>query len=189
MRKAIDDITELMRPHVRPEHLSWVSTGGNRYEWYFTVAAIEKPRRIIEIGVRNGYSAMAMILGHAPESIVLVDSEYDGVPLTEAVERIGGRCDCIPLRLNSQEVEYLPLPASWLGSVGVAHVDGWHSVEGVQKEIALVMPWMVAGGLIVVDDCKHDNVWPGVETYLRLGTARLEEKIDSVSGHWLLRKT
>jgi hypothetical protein len=69
--------------------------------------------------------------------------------------------------------KYLP------GDAGLLHIDGNHDIEFVEKDIALYLPKIKSGGLVVMDDTD----WASVQACLHL----LEDqncKLDSDHGTW-----
>lgn len=120
----------------------WTPEYEQQHRLTFRVVGQLQPRAIFEIGVRAGYSALAMLLA-APDAMLLgwdADrGDYGG--LAGYVERVRpwleahapGRTT-VEIRDSQRE---LALPARF----DLAHIDGDHSHEGTLHDIALCAPF------------------------------------------------
>ncbi len=146
----------------------------NTYTWYRAVAQAVKPQRILETGVRYGYSAIAMICGarlagvQFPEYIG-IDGELDGLETNDIAGRnirksgpVIGRilkCDTRDLKetehlLRSLQKQY-DGPFEWFDLI---HIDGDHRPDGIAAELLLARYCVALNGAILVDDCDVEHV-------------------------------
>lgn len=143
-----------------------------RYE----VVARLQPDRIVEIGVRAGYSAFAM-LSAAPDAQYLgIDVRTDAhgglVGSHEHAARLLARFDGVEfLHADSQSMDLLP--PKWWGS-DLVHVDGDHTEAGCLSDLALANRSGIRWAL--VDDVEHiQGVRRAIDAWAeRHGTNRVE---------------
>ena len=148
----------------------WFIDHHDTYAWYRAIGVAKQPQRILELGVRYGYSLLAMGAGSAKlEKIFGVDSEYDGIPsnaiafsaLKKAFPGIGISLlkeDTVNMR---REIVYFatteygrPQPP-----YDIVHVDGNHSPEGLISELEIAESCIAADGWILVDDVDTHHVF------------------------------
>ena len=156
MDKAVDSIRERMQPYfLGGEEATDYARSNNYYEWYFTYARQVRPRRVLEIGVRLGYSAIAMLLGYpGVGELVLFDDGSYGHSVQDAaknIRRAAGSVRIVAHRLNTQAVRRLPAT----GKFDLIHVDGDHTYQGTIHDLGLVLPLLSRRGVVVLDDVDH----------------------------------
>src|SRR5258708_7026077 len=102
-----------LRPFIHPDdaHRDYL-LGWNHFAWYRGYASALKPKRILEIGCRRGYSCLAMLAGH-PETneIVACDNECFGCSLEEAranVKSFNPLVAFTACKIDTQRVAALP---------------------------------------------------------------------------------
>ena len=127
-------------------------------------AALLHPRDYIEIGVRRGRS-MAVVASVAPEcAIVGFDlwvADYAGMPnpgpdfVRGEMARIGHRGILELVSGDSRETLAPFLRRDPDRAFDLATVDGDHSAAGAADDLALVLPRLRMGGLVVLDDIAH----------------------------------
>lgn len=115
-----------------------------------------RPARILEIGVRRGYSAFAFLSG-------AWTSEYLGIDALNGT--YGGTTDCYKwaerLLANFPNVTLLHADTQKMDRLfttekfDLVHVDGDHSEAGALHDMELVWPQVRRGGLMVVDDYDY----------------------------------
>lgn len=146
--------------NAKREYTPWIT---DKYAWYAGYGYHVRPLSILEIGVRYGYSAMAMLAGADGQvhSLVLVDSEADGVALEDAERRIHeavpnfvGVTQCV--RLDTQMYAHRFRARN---TFCLVHIDGFHSYDGCMNDL------MNFGrlardpdGVIVVDDAINSYI-------------------------------
>jgi predicted O-methyltransferase YrrM len=157
------------------------------YNFYAAYGAAFRPRAILEIGVRRGYSAHALVCGAAGsiERFVGLDFQEEGA------EMIAGARDLL-VRLGVASVEIrdvdtqLSFPAL-TGTFSLIHVDADHSTRGALSDLANALPLLEPGGVIVVDDYDHPPVAAGVQAFLAvLGPQTRRQRIANYRGHMLI---
>lgn len=128
------------------------------YNWYAAYGAALAPASLLEIGVRRGYGAYALIKG-AGERLtryVGIDMELDLAGSNAAAERMIrglGVADVTLIRANTQTA--FPAVA---GPFDVVHVDGDHSMRGALSDAVNVLPLLAHGGTIIMDDVESAPV-------------------------------
>lgn len=151
---------------VRPadERAEWV-TGANNYVWYHLVGAYYRPRRVLEIGTRYGYSLWAVLKGagfvggvgtggqHPPPEVTCYDAEVDDdVEPLRFVEKWFGRrgVEVRAFRQDTQKLIALDVP----DPVDYALVDADHSYVGCLHDCELAWAALRPGGVLAVDDTE-----------------------------------
>jgi len=127
------------------------------YPFYAGLASLVKPRRIMEIGVRLGYSLTSMFRGHGwIEGIVGFDNEkYIKGSNQKAFVNLRTAGYKGPLDIRLQDSREATFPD---GMFDLVHVDGDHSWVGAYNDIVRSWKAVAPGGVIVVDDMKAANV-------------------------------
>lgn len=128
---------------------------GNAFEWKYAIAKYMQPKRILEIGVRFGYSACCFIEGSdAVESYTGMDSEIY-VEGSNAVAEISVR-----LCRRKPKTKILKLDSSTVTILGekfdLVHIDSSHQYEICLRDLRLCYGFARA---ILVDDtmtCPDD---------------------------------
>lgn len=146
------------------------------YTWYRAIAAAKASKRIMELGVRYGYSAIAMLKGADLAGMndvryIGVDDEADGIASNSiALKNIAGSfpwvCEsnlnshCKILKINTRNFDAVNASINDVG-VGVCdliHIDGDHSPEGIVSEIAIAKTWISPNGVILIDDIDAQHI-------------------------------
>lgn len=150
---------ELLGSIVHPEDMpaDWL-IANDYYRYYFAICEHFKPLRIGEIGVRRGYSSLAMLKG----------SMSGGVPFNE-LELFGFDNQCyvhdslthvwnyfkqnMPgLRYFGREVDTRKIDDLEVTGLDLFHVDGDHYFEGCLHDMQLAAKALKPGGVMLVDD-------------------------------------
>lgn len=142
---------DLIGPFIHPLDEGATYLGQDTYEVYHALGLTFKPKSILEIGVRFGYSMRCMTLGSGLiETAYGIDNEYDSGGSLDYV-----RChlhNLIPnLQLHlidSQKVDQLPVKEL----IDLAHVDAWHTADGCYHDCVLVHKYLKPNGILLVDD-------------------------------------
>lgn len=121
------------------------------YAEKYNVAALLRPRSIMEIGVRAGYSAAAFLSACPEASYLGIDNDsgdygaWQGAPMRAAamLKRHWPQAEVIDL--DSQQLHQLP-------AADLVHVDGCHSYAGCLYDLRLAGK---AARYILVDDVDH----------------------------------
>lgn len=128
---------------------------GNAFEWKYAVAKLLQPKRILEIGVRFGYSACCFIEGSdAVESYTGWDSEIY-VPGSNAVAEVS-----VNLCRRKPKATFIKRDSSTVHTLGgefdLVHIDSSHQYEICLRDLRLCYGFARA---ILVDDtmtCPDD---------------------------------
>jgi len=128
------------------------------YAWKAAIFRRYKPRQVIEIGTRCGYSLLTFETAAPGASYLAIDGAMDAdsydclAHWRRLVERHA--IDARLVVVDSHAVKSLP-PADF------AHIDGDHSYRGALADLRLV-----AGcGVILADDCDNRDVRAAVEAF------------------------
>jgi predicted O-methyltransferase YrrM len=115
-----------------------------------------KPNKIVEIGVRLGYSAHAFLCAMPRASYTgfdIVGGRHGGTDIAgleypdQILKRDFPEATIRLVKQNTQETKDLGL-----ADVDFFHVDGDHSFEGASHDMALAWKALRSGGVMVVDD-------------------------------------
>lgn len=156
---------------------TWFVDAHDTYTWYRAVAMALQPHRIAELGVRYGYSAIAMIRGARPDSFVGIDGEADGVssngtalknitnsPNTTDVTRLTH----VTIHAFNTHTQFKPI-IDTIGKCDMIHVDADHSREGIMRELDIAR--RVCSGTILVDDCDVLHILDAAQELARRKSA------------------
>lgn len=155
------------------------------YADYAGIARKYRPEEILEIGVRFGYSGIAMCLGalagrpnYDPEVWIL---GYDGIdacffshPEDPAVSSNEVASANFAAQTPSVGVELFRhdtragLPekvCQYLGVYDLVNVDGDHSYEGCYRDLVNIWPLTAPGAVVIVDDTGMTDVKRAVEQF------------------------
>jgi predicted O-methyltransferase YrrM len=132
----------------------------NYLNHYWEFGSVYKPDRILETGVRFGYTAMMLLDGSGADFYMGVD--IDGERLGAAQKLIGEFAPDAELELICEDVR------NWkpdgLEGFDLIHLDAYH--EDVKVELELADKLVEVGGVVIVDDVREAWVWePVVEFF------------------------
>ncbi len=131
-----------------------------------------KPKSIMEIGIRFGYSAMALVYGSQRAGIKdinlvgLDDEGYHQGSNQEAADhflKLFPECNAKFYTINTvtngfpEEIEDQ--------TFDLIHVDGNHSVAGALKDMMNSWRILNKGGLMIVDDCTFWDVGLAIKEF------------------------
>ena len=144
----------------------WFVDGHNTYTWHRAIATTVRPSRVLELGIRYGYAGVALLQGSIAAGIaapryVGVDSEADGIPSNSIALRNLKSIDPTAriLKVDTLDVKQVNVELMKLRKVyDVVHVDGCHSVEGVQAELKIAETWARRDGFILIDDIDTSHI-------------------------------
>lgn len=188
--KSIDNIRPLMLNYFIGEDCQCKHViCGNYYEWYYSYARQYKPRRVLEIGVRWGYSVIAMYLGSSSiDEFFLVDSEVDGIRLDDAIwnirRLIKGDAVIKALCVDTQKTASLGFD----GMFDIIHIDGHHSASGITHDLNLVYPLFSPKGIIICDDMEMPEMKTSVEAWASEHQELELTAIFTFTGHYLVTR-
>jgi len=167
MEKLIDNIMPELQKYIHEEDLDLPQFYSyDYYEWYYTYGKLFKPKTLLEIGVRRGYSAISLGLGSQQiEEYFLIDNAEDGVPLAEGganIQTAFPKAKINMLQQNSQDIknisEFVPT------FVDMVHIDGRHDFKGATNDLKLT--YSICSNIIVLDDVGHHKNEQGIEKYI-----------------------
>lgn len=113
------------------------------------------PKRILEIGVRAGYSAFAFLSACRDASYVGIDAENGthggrGGPWMWWAKQLLKDFDAKFIKANSQDLSELPdAPYDFI------HVDGDHTTAGAIHDMVISFAALSPGGIMLVDDYDY----------------------------------
>lgn len=177
-----------------PSDLSIFGSHFGERSYYADFAGIARkyaPSRILEIGVRFGYSGIAMTSGalaggaEAPITYVGCDAEFFSGPMPEdhynnyrsnavAAENFRRHRPGVEAEFYTCDTRN-GLPECLLPyRFDLINVDGDHSFEGAYGDLCRVWPLLAPGGVILVDDTGMEGVRRAVEQFRDEHQAELE---------------
>lgn len=147
----------------------WFIDGHDTYTWYTAIGYLVKPDRVLELGVRYGYAAIAILKGALAArtfhpDYVGIDSEADGIESNQiAIQSILRECPEVEgtiWRMDTsleQTRDNVIMDTGARGRFNIVHVDGNHSPEGAAAEMQIAGIATYWKGVILVDDidCPH----------------------------------
>lgn len=169
----------------QPSDISIFGTHFGESSYYADFAGIGRkfaPWRVLEIGVRFGYSGIAItsgaLAGGAPPPVVYVGvdaqmfsgSTRDG-EVTGALSNVVAEANFRKFRPGVDATFYgadtlKGLPAAVLNQqFDLINVDGDHSFEGAYGDLCRVWPLLASGGVVIVDDIGMADVKRAVEQF------------------------
>lgn len=121
-----------------------------------------KPKRIFEIGIRFGYTAISMMMGAhnnpgspKPVFIGIDDESYHYGSCAKAnsnFKQLVPWADAQAVRWNA----FHGMPEG-IGTFDLIHIDGHHARNAIFNDLGYCLPMLNAGGIIVLDDAKPAN--------------------------------
>lgn len=164
--------------------------GDNNYVWFYLIGKYFRPRIIVEMGTRFGYSMKSLVMGagYAPKQYSLwsIDLECDGIKTLDIfknyfinnlnIERV------YISRTDTRNLSYLPSP------VDLCLVDAYHTAEGCYHECSMGFDALKKGGVLVVDDVNYPEPKAGAERFCaEKGLAF--SYLPSLNGIYLIQKS
>lgn len=175
----------------------------NYFAWYYALILKFKPRRMLEIGVRYGYTAIyachaALRAGCLFDYLGIDDESYPPSPgvtvgscawANKNFEQLSLQNMARAVRYNSM-TQGLPPNC---GTFDVIHIDGNHEEHGVTNDLRLAWPVLNTGGFILLDDWYMHPIKLAIERWLEgfLGAEEVlaVQFVDNERGHCYVRKT
>lgn len=166
---------------------------------YMGLARKYRPKRIFEIGVRYGYTAICMMLAMhklrgapKPEFVGIDDESYHAGSCARANEHFErlvpwANARCIKCR------SFDGLPAD-IGTFDMIHIDGHHEAHAILNDAPKAWPLLNPGGIMIFDDAMEGcSVFQGIQQFLdgfRDGPEVVEYQYypDNLRHHVYLRK-
>lgn len=135
-------------------------------------------RCIVEIGVAEGASAVALRQGMAPEgTIYLIDPFHlSRIPRANMTKRVARRVVANSTRGEAVWIEKFSFDAArtWSGPVDLLFIDGDHSEMGVQRDWDDWNSFIVPGGIVVFHDAR---LFEGGWTSSEYGPVKLVDRL------------
>lgn len=161
----VDVIGDLLQPMDKDADFV---TGNNNYVWFYLIGKYFRPKVIVEMGTRFGYSMKAFVkgAGYSPKhySLWSFDCESDGMKTLDIFEyffRNSLRIEDIHInRLDTRNISSLNL-----SEIDLCFVDANHTTEGCYHECELGFDALKTGGVLIVDDVNYNEVKAGVEKF------------------------
>jgi len=144
----------------------WI-TSNNNYVWHYVVAQKFRPKNILEIGTRFGYSMKAMVdaSGHNKEDYSLwsIDCDFDklnchGIVADYFAEYNFNHVNAFTLDCRSLRVT---------NEIDLAHIDANDTLEDTYHNCVLAIESLKDGGIMLVDDLDNPAVKKGVDKFCR----------------------
>lgn len=142
-------------------------TGDNNYVWFYLIGKYFRPKIIVEMGTRFGYSMKAFVkgAGHAPKlyDLWIFDNECDGIKLDVFEDYFTNNLKIKNLHIKRADTSAVSsLGMTW---ADLCFVDALHTTEGCYHECSMGFDALKKGGVLVVDDVNYDEIKMGVEKF------------------------
>lgn len=155
----------------------------NRYFFhYLNLARKHKPKRILETGVRYGYTGLMLLMGS--EALSYTGIDIDSKALEIARKHFKTYAWRTKVELICSDVR--DIEPEELGTFDLMHLDAFHDNVEVELEIAETV--LSPGGILIVDDCRADSVGKPVRTWMAEHCEHPFAYVDSLTGQ-LVGKT
>lgn len=163
------------------------------YKVKYKMCKEQNPKVIAEIGVRAGYSAWTFLQA-------CPDARYIGFDANNGTHGGKGGEDGTFFAwtkkiLSGYDYELIEMDTQKTNDLGISdvdffHVDGDHTVEGVQHDLDLAFKALSKDGLMVVDDIIYiESVKCGVNQWLkRMNIETYSTFVHSLRGEMLIRR-
>jgi len=149
----------------------WFIDHHKTYGWYYAIAAAKQPKAILELGVRYGYSLIAMAKGACKTrpDIVGVDDEFDGIPSNQIARKnldlVTDYARIVKWTTRDTITVYAEIKKRYAGKFDIIHVDGDHSESGIQNELAIAKALIDDRGWILIDDIDTPHVFAAASSF------------------------
>lgn len=168
----------------------------NAFDYYPFLNSLAKDfraSRVLEVGVRFGYSAVAFIYGNPVEEYVGIDADlYDATSSRKSRDNLDYLKRMQPFEYTLfQKNTQLLTDLSFLNDkqFDLIHIDGDHSYEGALTDMKNFWNVLVPGGHMLVDDSIF---YGSVHTACMTFASLIEEptyNVESFRGTWVFLKT
>ena len=129
-------------------------------------SCLERDEAYVEVGVYQGASLIAAMLGHADKRFVGIDAfRFSGTSL-EKIEANFVRFGLEPEIIVGDAFELVPAGALGEIRIGVWYYDAAHSFEAQIEGVRMAEPHLVPGALVIVDDTDWEDVARAMDAYL-----------------------
>lgn len=163
------------------------------YKIKYELCKKQNPKIIAEIGVRAGYSAWTFLQACPKAKYIGFDANNgthggkggeDG-KFARWTAKILEDYDIELIELDTQKINSLKI-----NEIDFFHVDGDHSIAGVQHDLDLAFKAIKGTGLIVIDDITYlPEVRKGVYIWINKMKDKItSEFVESLRGEMLIRK-
>jgi predicted O-methyltransferase YrrM len=166
-----------------PSDISIFGGHFGQHTYYASFAGIAKkyaPQAILEIGVRFGYSAIAMCLGAIAGGVSYplymgLDACFFSHPnhpeklsnevAGEHFRRIFPNAEVLAALHRCDTRQGLASEAAEYSIYNLINVDGDHSYEGCYRDLVNVWPLAAPGAIVIVDDTGMEGVKRAIEQF------------------------
>lgn len=143
------------------------------YQHYRLLGQQKKPKNILEIGSRYGYSLASLLKGAGCDNvdeIVSIDLENYGNQFNKSsqeiaeanIKSVGYRGKSTFHKGNSANYKQFILPQQRFDLI---HIDGDHSYAGAKRDMENAWDNLERGGTMAVDDMDNSSVYHAVEDF------------------------
>lgn len=174
--------------HEMDRGADFTGAGTNGYVWHFSLGYYLRPRIVVEIGTRFGYSILSMFRSpQARERLQMVHC-FDNESCAPGSTSHAGKhfaANNIPHTItigDTQALDELPVC-----DADLCHVDADHSEAGCYHDCKISWKALRKGGWMVVDDAKYYTVASGFSRFL-VDVNRHAEFYPSLRGFYMVQK-
>jgi len=134
----------------------WLDNRDN-YEWYYSYGKTFKPKKILEIGTRCGYSLISMMFGAegAVRKVCFYDNEKDmggSIAIaTDNIDKAFPDVEVVSFKVDTNEID---TPFHNDRDYDIVHIDADHTPDSVRHDFKLFWNSLSPGGVLILDDMK-----------------------------------
>jgi hypothetical protein len=141
-------------------------TSDSTYVTYYGIGSILKPKSLLEVGVRFGYSLASLACGAGLKSQVFgIDEESYEVEsnsyATNALKLLGIEA----LIYSSPSRDFDVAGRIGLSSIDLIHIDGDHTASGALRDL---LHYSQFSNRLLIDDILDSRVWSAVRAFAAL---------------------
>lgn len=176
-------------PHIHEvdrRQTTW--TGSNYYQLYAALTKIVKPKRMLEVGVRLGFSAIAMLAGHPIEDITGIDNERmikDSQRLAKENILFTGFNRKLDMYVGQSNYVLL---RNEFKPFDLIHIDGEHTKLTAMLDIWSAWRFLRYGGTMVVDDAQQPEVREAIEVIRKRLPELKDDNYITKPGWWVAER-
>lgn len=160
----------------------------NCYVWHYSLGYYLRPRIVVEIGTRFGYSILSMFRSpQSRERLQMVHCFDNESCAAGSTQHAAKHFDANNIPHTITVVDTQTLNNLSVAGADLCHVDADHSSGGCMHDCLIAWECLNQGGYLLIDDAKFYSVASGASEFLRK-VSRHAEFLPSLRGMFLVTK-